>query len=452
MLLQLIDRDEDLALAARAVPRAPAAEVTADTMSGPWIWLLCCLSFCGVTVNQAVGTLAIVLFLAPWTLIIIPRLKEFAGMVARDWSLFCLPALGLFSVLWSTNRYISLRYSTEYVITVFVGIAAARLVERRTLLTSMMIGVAAVVFAGILHDVYKGTIHLSLSAKAAEEGFFNSKNQLGSYSTVIFLLSFYFMIFNKKSMMLRIVSAGIFFPSIVSIVLAKSGGVYVSIFITFVLSVTLLFYKRNKFLSIVFFLMSTLLALVFLVYGGGASGVFSGALSILGKDSTLTGRTDLWALALDVIGDYPVTGIGYHAFWVVGNPLAEAMWAKFQISGRTGFHFHDTYLEIGVELGLTGLLLVLILVLRSMFRAGMVFVEGKNWVNVPLSMIMFYYGFLSSVEVEFVNEFILSTVILCICSSRVPPKRESAVGVGKFLSTGQPDKRLEADRLAGTYA
>jgi O-antigen ligase len=42
----------------------------------------------------------------------------------------------------------------------------------------------------------------------------------------------------------------------------------------------------------------------------------------LGKDATLTGRTLLWSYVIDNIGDKPLFGWGFAAFWVPENPVA----------------------------------------------------------------------------------------------------------------------------------
>ena len=76
-----------------------------------------------------------------------------------------------------------------------------------------------------------------------------------------------------------------------------------------------------------------------------------------GKDVTLTGRTDLWAVAFQEIAERPVLGTGFQAFWVQGNPLAEELWAMFGIDSRSGFHFHNTLLSNAVEIGIVGVAL-----------------------------------------------------------------------------------------------
>ena len=76
----------------------------------------------------------------------------------------------------------------------------------------------------------------------------------------------------------------------------------------------------------------------------------------IGKDTSLTGRTVLWSRAAGIISDYPWGGVGLQAFWVEGNAEAIRFWEMFYIYGHAGFHFHDLWLEMGVELGLIGII------------------------------------------------------------------------------------------------
>jgi O-antigen ligase len=83
----------------------------------------------------------------------------------------------------------------------------------------------------------------------------------------------------------------------------------------------------------------------------GAIGV-SGMLAILGKDATLTGRTFIWMFSALSGLQHPILGAGYGAFWFQGNPTT------FVFSRITGFatpHAHNGFLDLWLELGLTGL-------------------------------------------------------------------------------------------------
>jgi exopolysaccharide production protein ExoQ len=76
-----------------------------------------------------------------------------------------------------------------------------------------------------------------------------------------------------------------------------------------------------------------------------------------GKDSTLTGRTDLWAYAQTLIKAKPLLGVGSGAFWIPDRLDAQSLLDLFYKPRGTVFSFHDSYLELSVHLGLIGLAL-----------------------------------------------------------------------------------------------
>src|SRR5262249_45389808 len=72
------------------------------------------------------------------------------------------------------------------------------------------------------------------------------------------------------------------------------------------------------------------------------------------KDPTLTGRTYLWYRAHQMIAEKPWLGHGYAAFWRQGNPDAEGLWAFGGITDRAGFNFHNTGVELLMQFGWCG--------------------------------------------------------------------------------------------------
>jgi exopolysaccharide production protein ExoQ len=76
--------------------------------------------------------------------------------------------------------------------------------------------------------------------------------------------------------------------------------------------------------------------------------------NVLKKDATLTGRTYLWQIAAQLTAERPWLGHGYYAFWRQGNLDAESLWRWGGIGSRSGFNFHNAYIEMGVDLGFIG--------------------------------------------------------------------------------------------------
>ena len=95
-------------------------------------------------------------------------------------------------------------------------------------------------------------------------------------------------------------------------------------------------------------------------------------LGATGKDSSLTGRTELWARAWQLINERPGLGYGYQAFWRQDYTEAEGLWRIFKIKSRMGFHFHNLYYESTIELGLLGLAGLLLTLAVFAVRTGRV--------------------------------------------------------------------------------
>ena len=72
----------------------------------------------------------------------------------------------------------------------------------------------------------------------------------------------------------------------------------------------------------------------------------------LGRDTTLTGRTDIWDLVIHLQPN-PLLGAGFETFWL-GDRLLK-MWAAFPVFLPN--QAHNGYLELYLNLGIVGLLL-----------------------------------------------------------------------------------------------
>lgn len=74
----------------------------------------------------------------------------------------------------------------------------------------------------------------------------------------------------------------------------------------------------------------------------------------LGKDATLTGRTEVWRASMRLIEQRPWTGYGYAAVWDDEDrwaPLAKIV----QEAGWRPHHPHNTWIEVWLSLGVFGL-------------------------------------------------------------------------------------------------
>ena len=77
-------------------------------------------------------------------------------------------------------------------------------------------------------------------------------------------------------------------------------------------------------------------------------------LKALGKDTTLTGRGDMWPYIFEMIGQKPILGYGYGAFWSGPDTPSFYIW---QATGWTPPNSHNGFLDLWLQIGLIGLLI-----------------------------------------------------------------------------------------------
>ena len=103
----------------------------------------------------------------------------------------------------------------------------------------------------------------------------------------------------------------------------------------------------------------------------------------LGKDPSLTGRTDIWAAVLRQSAKHPLTGFGYAVFWGLQSP--PALW----IRKETGWDVptaHNGWLDILAQLGWVGVALCALVLGSALLISLLRFrkVQDGYWATVFL--------------------------------------------------------------------
>ena len=89
-------------------------------------------------------------------------------------------------------------------------------------------------------------------------------------------------------------------------------------------------------------------------------------LEMIGKDPTLTGRTEIWTYVIQDIGMKPFLGWGYYAFWEPTNPYAVAISDAVH---WTVPNAHNGLLEFLLDVGALGTALFAFLLIRTIVLA-----------------------------------------------------------------------------------
>ena len=89
-------------------------------------------------------------------------------------------------------------------------------------------------------------------------------------------------------------------------------------------------------------------------------------LNALGKDSTLTGRTELWDSVVDKIEHRPLLGYGFGAFWLGLDGDSAFVWFETRWDPT---HAHNGILDLMLDAGLAGTLLYALIFIGTARRA-----------------------------------------------------------------------------------
>ncbi len=90
-------------------------------------------------------------------------------------------------------------------------------------------------------------------------------------------------------------------------------------------------------------------------------------LGLIGKDATLTGRTDIWIELAAAIEKKPALGYGYLAFWGLDSEPRYWLQRAVDWNAPSG---HNGWLDLAISLGVTGVVIFAIDVAASTWRAA----------------------------------------------------------------------------------
>ena len=90
-------------------------------------------------------------------------------------------------------------------------------------------------------------------------------------------------------------------------------------------------------------------------------------LGLIGKDETLTGRTDIWVQLIDAIEQKPALGYGYLAFWGLDSEPRYWLARAVDWPAPSG---HNGWLDLAISLGLIGVAIYVVDLALALARAG----------------------------------------------------------------------------------
>lgn len=126
--------------------------------------------------------------------------------------------------------------------------------------------------------------------------------------------------------------------------------------------------------------------------------LFVPVVELLGRDPTLTGRTVLWEWGYAAISERPILGWGFAAYFRSEHGAVPSLYVPEFFDYEIA-HFHNSYIQTAVDLGLIGVL-VLLLVLLFVIRRAYSYARTED-IDTGTAVLMTLAVFLIASPTEF---------------------------------------------------
>ena len=315
---------------------------------------------------------------------LIPKFSSIRHIIKREKFFFAFIFFLTLSIIWSDYMIISLKRAFQFYSVVLTLLAFIMYVESDEEMIKY--------FKPILYLYVIATIIVVLVIPTAKDpqfhtwrGFSDTKNNLGEIGLVCVLLS-YTIYKRERTFVTKLIGALILLLSVAIVIGTFSSTSIIALFILvgigLLLTIDNIFKPlgiRRTITSLSVFFITAFVLYVFLFNPA----LLSFITSIFGKDSTFTGRTEIWSYMFNEIEKHLLLGAGFQGFWVVDSPKILLLYKQFVWLPNQA---HNGYIDIVNELGIVGLCLFLLMIMNyfiTLFRWKIKTIWGW-FVIVPL--------------------------------------------------------------------
>ncbi len=341
---------------------------------------------------------------------------------ARLWPYLLVLALILASAAWSQSAGHTLRRSLALVALVAFVVATGALLGVGRFFRILMGVMAALILASLAEAALRPAVGFDTGEYAnAIRGVFPQKNVLGM-ALLFAALALSFLVLERGR--LRWTDGAWLGVLLVMLVLARSTTSLLLTAVVAGFTLLVLWATRGALWGAVAGLVAVVGAAsgVIIFAGVGIEGLFD----LIGKDSSLTGRTFIWDGVWRIIAGRPLLGHGYAAFWLENSRNVRSL---SELVAWDVPNAHSGYLEVLLQLGWAGMALVglmaaatFALALRAMLRGQ---VALGFWALLVLAMV----GILNRTESVMLNPdlpMLFWLLALVALGGPSPPMRPSS--------------------------
>ncbi len=368
----------------------------------------------------------------------------------RNGLLWLFPIWAVFSAGWSIDPGRTW-HSSLILVGSLVGVCAVgSMPHRRAVMTALFV----TLLGFILYSLAFGHLIAMGASDTAFSGIGSGKNQFGHTAAMEVILSCVMLAWSGGRFGRLMIAVGLLglLAGFTALLASRATGALISTSLALSTFAAVLAYCRLATPFRVAIIVALLgVAVVYLTFGKEIEQeLFTYVLQRFGKDTTLTGRTELWDIADRLIAEQPLLGRGYGAFWYYTNPDAMTVWRMMGIQPMTGFTFHNTYRDILIEDGWIGLAFVILGIVYHFIRNVLAALWSGDVLSAIGIAISVYFLIRTPVETINYGQMTLTGTVfiglICFTMKGKPVPRRRAEAKLPRWRTGEPSVSTH-DRL-----
>lgn len=280
--------------------------------------------------------------LAIWT-----SAPRFKAVLIRNKVLLLLPVLALISTLWSQTPFTTFESAVGIILVLLLGVfLTLRFSHEQQIRLLLMLGVAVATLSIVLVVLFPSVGVDRFYGSTVWQGICNHKNKFATTMVYLLMPALYCEVrtLHKRAMLRAYV---VLVTLCVIMSQARTGWLLLASSLSVVLFIKVQARFTNKERLLWIFVLSAVAALSIWI----AFTYYAQIALLLGKDPTLSGRTEIYKAILIEVLKEPLWGYGYVAFFT-----GSGEWLNFALrSGLTGLgNAENPVLQIWLDLGLIG--------------------------------------------------------------------------------------------------
>ncbi len=297
----------------------------------------------------------------------------------------CLPFLALISFIalssiWSDEPLISARRALEFFGSCNLAFFVAMRLGLRAFVESLAIAISISAILSVLLIVFIPSIGFQSYAFA---GFFANKNGLGP-AMVIGMVTIMCAMEGARGKT-RALKLVFFFLFMFLLIGSFNGSGLITAMVLGIVAIALLRSRATRSPKLVLYCAVPIALVIFFssLSGFGIDDI----LGMFGRDSTLTGRTELWEAIGEAMQDRPILGYGFASFWGLDGPAARLV---YPVIAWTPESSHNGFIEMQLGMGVIGEGLLVIFLGTGLWRSWSMFWRSDDLLSAwPLLTILY---------------------------------------------------------------